>query len=363
MAGTVFITRKFPPSVGGMETLAADVWAALDSGSGATARLIAHGGSNRVLPIWLPVAALRTVVLVLSRKVDTVLTGDVVMYLVMAPILRLLRVRHATMAMGKDIVWANPGYQWVLRAGIGKAPLVLAISSATADAAIAAGASPDRVHVVRLGTQDPHVTADERRMARADLRERYGINDGDVILLTLGRLVRRKGVEWFIREVIPKVPGGLVYVVAGGGPDGPRIAAAVAALSDRACIRVLGPVSAGDREMLMRGADLFIQPNVPVAGDMEGFGLVAVEAAMRGPLVLASDLEGLRDAVDDGSTGILVAPEDSEAWVGQLRALVENQQLRNKLARSFSLAARERYSTQAMGRELGSLLGLEPTVG
>lgn len=360
MAGMVFITRKFPPSVGGMETLAADVWATLEAGSGAGARLLAHRGANRWLPIWLPIAALRTVVLVWRKKVDTVLTGDVVMFLLMGPLLRVLRVPHATMAMGKDIVWANRGYQRVVRAGLRKAPLILAISSATAEAAIASGASPERVRVVRLGAHDPQVTADERRAARADLQERYAINDGAVILLTLGRLVRRKGVEWFIREVIPNIPdlsSCVVYLVAGGGADGPRIAAAVAELPDRTRVKVLGPVSADDREILMRGADIFIQPNVAVPGDMEGFGLVAVEAAMRGPLVLASDLEGLRDAVDDGSTGILVAPGDSEAWVAQVRALVEDGPLRNDLARTFSLAARARYSTHAMGRELARLLG------
>src|SRR6218665_1792882 len=50
MHRVLFVTRKFPPSVGGMETLAADVWRALD---GADARLVAHGGSNRALPLFL----------------------------------------------------------------------------------------------------------------------------------------------------------------------------------------------------------------------------------------------------------------------------------------------------------------------
>jgi glycosyltransferase involved in cell wall biosynthesis len=297
--------------------------------------------------------------MVRRKRVDVVLTGDVVVYLLMYRLLRMMRVRHATMAHGKDIVWDAPGYRRVVQAAITKAPLVLANSSATADVAISAGASPERVHVVRLGVYDPQVTVDDRRAARADLQERYGINDSAVILLTLGRLVRRKGVEWFIREVIPSVPSGVVYLVAGGGEDGPRIAAAAAALADKTCVRILGPVSAGDRELLMRGADIVIQPNLAVAGDMEGFGLVAAEAAIRGPLVLASDLEGLKDAVDDGSTGILLPTGDAGAWVAQIQALVEDETMRNSMADRFSRAAQRRYSMQAMGSELRLLLGLD----
>lgn len=111
VAGTVFITRKYPPSVGGMETLAAGIWAALEADSDPGAALIAHGGANRRLPLWLPTAAWRLLVLVWRRRVDTVLTGGVVLYLLMAPLLRTLRVRRATMAMGKDLVWANRAYQ------------------------------------------------------------------------------------------------------------------------------------------------------------------------------------------------------------------------------------------------------------
>jgi glycosyltransferase involved in cell wall biosynthesis len=342
-----------------METLAADVWATLGADPDAGARLIAHGGTNRWLPLWFPGAVLRTIWLVLRGKVDIVLTGDVATYLLLAPLLRALRVRHATMAMGKDIVWSSPSYQRAVRAGIGKAPLVLAISSATAEVAISHGAVRERVRVVRLGVQDPHVSEADRREARAGLRERFSIHSSDVTLLTLGRLVKRKGVEWFIREVLPKVPDGVVYLVAGGGEDGARIDAAVAALPDPSRVRVLGAVSSEDRELLMRGADLFIQPNVPVAGDMEGFGLVAVEAALRGALVVAADLEGLRDAVDDGSTGYLVPPEDSEAWAAQIQTLLDDGPLRDQTARAFSDAARVRYSTVTMGRELRRLLALE----
>lgn len=358
MAGTVFITRKFPPSVGGMETLASDVWATLSAGAATPTHLIAHGGANRLLPLWLPGATIRLVALVLRRKVDLVLTGDVVLHLLLAPLLRLLGVRHATMAMGKDVVWSPAWYQRVIARVLPRAPHVLAISSATAAAAVAAGAPPERVDVVRLGVEDPGLDAEASLAAAAELRSATGIGDDELVVLTLGRLVRRKGVVWFLRSVVPHLPSNVVYLVAGDGVDAPRARAAVDELGLGDRVRLLGAVPDAERERLMRGADVFVQPNIPVDGDMEGFGLVAVEAAMRGSLVVAASLEGLRDAVVDGETGLLLPPGDPAAWTERLSALAADRAAARELAARFQIQCRRRYARENMGRELCQVLGI-----
>ncbi|WP_448061607.1 glycosyltransferase family 4 protein [Cellulomonas hominis] len=359
MATTVFVTRKFPPSVGGMETLASDVWQALESTADVPVRLIALGRSQRLLPLWLPTVVARIVALVLARRVDRVVVGDVLLYLLIAPVLRVLRVPHTTMAMGKDVVWTQPVYQRVVARWLPRAPQVLAISAATAVAVVAAGVPPERVQVVRLGVAVPGVAgqADGADQAAA-LRRRLGVADGTVVLLTLGRLVRRKGVEWFVRTVLPELPASVVYVVAGHGPDAERVAAAVRATGQERRVHLLGAVSEVDREALMSGADVFVQPNIPVPGDMEGFGLVAVEAAMRGALVVAADLEGLRDAVLPGETGLLVRAQDQAAWAQTLTALADEPAARAAQAREYSARCREQYSRARMGRDLCEALGL-----
>lgn len=357
MPGVLFVTRKFPPSVGGMETLAADVWATLRAGS-ARPRVIAHGGSLLGLPWFMLRAVVGTVALVVGRRCDVVLTGDVVMYLLLGPVLRILRVRHATMAMGKDVVWERYLYQQAVRTCLHRAPLVLAISSATADAVRAAGVVPERVRVVRLGI-DPPGDGMDRRDARASVISRYGLPDDAVLLLTLGRLVRRKGVAWFIAEVLPHMPGRAHYLVAGSGPDWSRIDEAVRTTGMAGRVTLLGRVGKDDRELLMHGADVFVQPNTPVPGDMEGFGLVAVEAAMRGSCVVAADLEGLRDAVADGETGILVAPEDALAWIATLTHLVDDPAEARRAGQRFSAACRRAYDRDVMGHELARLLGID----
>ncbi len=363
VTGALFVTRTFPPSVGGMQTLAADVWATLRSGSADPTYLVAHGGTVRGLPLFVLRAAVSTFRLVVTRRVEMVITGDVVMYLVLSPLLRLLRVPHATMAMGKDVVWAQPAYRRLVSWRLPKAPLVLSISEATARAVVAVGVPESQVRVVRLGVEVPDVSDADRAVRRRELMRALGVDGDPVILLALGRLVRRKGVAWFVREVLPRLEGDLLYVVAGAGEEESRIRAAVVESGQSARVRLLGRVSDDERERLMRAGDIFVQSNVVVPGDMEGFGLVAVEAAMRGALVVAADLEGLRDAVVSGETGLLIPPHDATAWERTLSARIADCDGTRAVARAYALECRRRYSRERMGRELCDVLGLARTSG
>lgn len=355
-APVLFVTRKFPPAVGGMETLAHDVWIMLDSQPGLHPRLVAHGGGTRGLPRFLLTAMREVWRDGRVRPHGVVLIGDVLLFMLLRPVAALAGVRPATMAMGKDVVWEFPLYRRLVGRLLPSARLVLAISSATGRAVVRSGVSPDRMRVVTLGVEVPLDT--RTAGVRAALLERLGAEPDDVILLTLGRLVRRKGVAWFIREVIPTLPPTTRYVVAGDGDDAEAVRAARAALADPRRVHLLGRVTDSDRELVMGGCDLFVQPNIVVAGDMEGFGLVAVEAAMRGALVVASDLEGLQDAVVPGVTGLLVPPEDGPAWTAVLTPLVRDPRAAAAQAELFTAACRQRFSRERMGAELVELLGV-----
>ena len=349
------MTRKFPPSVGGMQTLAAGVWRAVRSTS-PDAVLLAHGGSNRGLATFLPVAVARTAVLLARRRVGYVLCGDAAMYAVLAPVLRVCRVRHAAMVMGLDLTYGNPVYRAVVHPLLRRAPCVIAISEATAETARAFGIPADRVAVIRLGVESPDVAGPDRETARRRIGARIGVAEDAVVLLTLGRLVRRKGARWFVEGVLPRLPAEVVYVLAGDGEEFEpvRQAAERAGVTDR--VRLLGHVDDADREMLMRGADLFVQPNIRVPGDMEGFGLVTVEAAMRGTPVVAAALEGILDAVVDGETGVLLPPEDADAWVARLGQIVADPEALAAAGARAAVESRSRYSESRMQAAFVALL-------
>jgi phosphatidyl-myo-inositol dimannoside synthase len=351
----LFITRKFPPSVGGMQTLAAGVWDALERGAPG-ARLIAHGGTNRGLAAWLVHALPRAIWALARGRVDSVLTGDALMYALCRPFLAASGVANATMVMGLDVTYSNRIYQVLVGPALRRAPRVIAISHATAEAAIARGVSPDRVSVVRLGIHAPEVGPERRQQAAESLRHRFAIGTDDVVMLTLGRLVRRKGVHWFVRKVFPRLPSNVTYLVAGDGPDAGEVRRSVIDLRLEERVHMLGAVDDSDRERLLRGADLFVQPNIPVPGDMEGFGLVILEAAMRDTAIVASGIEGIRDAVIDGQTGILLPSEREDAWVERLTELVAAPADLRRLGAKFGHASRQLYGAEQMSRQMIRLL-------
>lgn len=356
MSGILFVTRKFPPAVGGMETLAAETWRALEEER--DTRLLAHRGTNRTLWRWLPGAALTTRRTVRRGDVDCLLLGDTLTASLLVPVLgRDPRPRIVSMAMGLDLTFNGWGYQLLARRGLRACDRVLAISESTASLAVGLGVAPEKVEVVRLGVHAPEVSLYERVAARQALDQlTRGRTIGVPLLGTLGRLVARKGHEWFLRSVLPNLEEAH-YVVAGSGPEFTSIhhAAAAAGVTDR--VHLLGAVDDDEREIVLRGVDVFVQPNIQVEGDVEGFGLVAIEAAMRGTPVVAARLEGLADAVEHERTGLLVAPADADAWLLALRELLTADEALRDLGHDWSIEARSRYNPEQFGASIRGAVG------
>ena len=351
----LFVTRKFPPQTGGMETLAKDTYDALLAG-GSRVTLLRNVRSDWHSWWWLPLTLVRMSRVVRSDRPDVVLLGDALMNAVATWLLRRHRLPHATMVMGLDVTFDSSVYRKVVVRHLRAAPLIIAISNATATAVRAAGVAEDRLVVLRLSVAPPQ-DMEAREAARARLRERLGVGEDTAVLLTLGRLVRRKGVAWFVAQVLPHAERDVVHLVAGAGPAEERIrrVARSRGLQDR--VRLLGRVSREDRELLLRGADLFVQPNIHVYGDMEGFGLVNVEAAVRDLPVLAADIEGIPDAVVDGETGWLVTSQDAPRWRLRLEDLLSDLDGLRSHGERFGATARDLYSPDRFSGELLRLLG------
>jgi phosphatidylinositol alpha-1,6-mannosyltransferase len=353
----LFVTRRFPPSVGGMQTLAADIDQALRGV--AEVELVALRASSPLHLAWfLPLAALRTAFSLARGGVSQVVCGDAIAWATVAPVVKAMGVKSSVMVMGLDLSFPNPLYQRWIRSTLVRADRVVAISTATATTAIEHGLDGNQVVVVNPGVRVPTVGPADRADARAELVRRLRLDSERLIVITLGRLVRRKGVDWFVENVMPQVTRDATYLVAGEGPLSEEIEAAVARSGTAAGIRLLGRVDAEFRELLLRGADISVMPNVRVAGDMEGFGLVAVESACRGALVLAAALEGITDAVVDGETGILVEPGHPEPFVETIRALAADRDRLAALAVEYQQKALERFSVDRMARELRAAIGL-----
>lgn len=227
---------------------------------------------------------------------------------------------------GLDLVAPDRLYQRLFIPALRRCQTVIANSTHTRRLAQDHGVPEARIALLHPGVSLPKAGSPEtRRRARLAL----GISETTPVLLSVGRLTRRKGVLEFIERVLPSViarfPETLCLII-GGDPEGAvrghamgeSIGAAVdrMGLADR--VRLLGTVDEDRLETAYRAADLHVFPCQERREDVEGFGMVAVEAAAYGLPTLAFAVGGVADAVAHETSGWLVASGDYSGFTGVL---------------------------------------------
>lgn len=328
----LFVSHSLPraddalSNVGGMQRVASDLHDSLVAHPAITTHTLVLRSAWRDRHVVVPLFVTRSLAIiprvVKQEGIDAVLFSSMVTAVVAAPLRRFFDrngVVAAAIAYGLDITTRAWPYPWIVPRTFRALDTVFPISTATADACYARGLERQRAHVVPLGIRSNRFpSAIGRESARSALLGMRGPRevsaDPKLILVSVGRLVPRKGVAWFVENVMPLLPEDIHYFVAGEGPERARIERAAAESVVDSRVTLLGAVSDSDLETVYRGADLFVMPNVPVPGDMEGFGLVLLEAGMCGLPVVAARLEGIEDVVRQGENGTLVTSGNAEEF-------------------------------------------------
>ncbi len=302
--GILFVTRKWAPATGGMETYCLRLTEALAAHEPVEV-LALPGRANGMPPGGLALIGFAFAALLrclARRSAPRVLhLGDMAIWPLAVPALIWRDTVVAISAHGTDVSYPRRGglkgrlYGAYLRLGarVLRRARVVANSHATDDVAAETG--------WRSGAVVPLATDFAGAMPT-------GFHDGTILFA--GRLVERKGCGWFIREVLPLLPDDLRLRVAGTDWE-TRESAALR----HPRVEFLGPLSSERLARAYASALCVVVPNIVVPnGEFEGFGLVAVEAAAAGGVVLAADHGGLRDAVVDGTTGFLLPCGDAQMW-------------------------------------------------
>lgn len=336
----LFITRVHPPVVGGMENQSYHLVRSVKEIGDATSIINTRG--KFFLPFFIPLAFFRA--LWSGNKYDVIHLSDAVL----APLGRIVKLFHPNLAIvctvhGLDITYGkkNPFYRMINVASLNKLDRVIAVSRGTEEIARHFNVSPRLLTVIPNGVECDETFLPEARNNRQAFLTSLIRNKGTLAMqkiwnatpcpltiLTLGRLCRRKGVYWFLEHVLPLLESNIFYIVAGGGPEEKRLKKLIKKnhLSKR--VLLLGKVSNHDKQLLMNSCDMFIQPNIPVTGDAEGFGLTVIEAASCQMPVIASNLEGIRDAICDGKNGFLIKSEDAAAFGKKINDLARDKAFR-----------------------------------
>lgn len=173
------------------------------------------------------------------------------------------------------------------------------------------------------------MTKDE---AREKVQQEFGLDLKDkFVILSVGRLSsRRKGFHWFIANVVPLLDDHSMYLVVGSGeqaetPGGKteleKIEETIESNNLENKVKLLGKLPHDMKKITLRAADVHIMPNIPVEGDLEGFGMVCPEAAALGLPSVTSRMEGMLDAVVENETGYYAEPENPRSFIEQFKRI------------------------------------------
>jgi phosphatidylinositol alpha-1,6-mannosyltransferase len=255
----------------------------------------------------------RAAELIRDHRIRAVWYGAAAPLSLLTPALRTDGVtRTVASTHGHEVGWSMiPGARRLLRR-IGRTNDVITFVSRYARRRISAALGP----TAALEYLPPGVRVDTFRpdpVARQAVRAAYGL--GDVpLLLSVGRLVARKGQDNLIRAVpaiASRVPDAVVLIV-GDGPDGPRLRALVSALGVDRRVHFAGSVPWVDLPAHYAAADVFAMPcRTRGSGlDVEGLGIVFLEASASGLPVVAGRSGGAPETVQPGRTGVVVDGRD-----------------------------------------------------
>lgn len=214
------------------------------------------------------------------------------------------------------------------------------VSNFTASLLHKDGVPETHTHVIGNGT-DPEVF---RPKNASSLAEELNIGDKKVIL-SICRLVPRKGLDLVIKAMhkIISMKEDVVYLIGGTGPDEERLKALVTQLELSEYVRFLGRIADDKMPYYYSLGDVFVMPAGNNPPDVEGFGIVFLEANACETAVIGTRTGGIPDAVIHGETGYLIEDKNVEELVNSLMELLNNEKLAKRMGRS----GRERILKEA----------------
>ena len=223
--------------------------------------------------------------------------------------------------------------------------LFLPISNRWKEKLIKLGCPPERTFVHRMGI-------DVRKFAFAQDKNR---KKGRISILTVARLVEKKGVEYGIQslaKLIRSFPN-VEYNIAGDGPLKKNLNDLITNLEISSNVKLLGWKTQDEISCLMDQADILLAPSVTGKdGDQEGIPVVLMEAMARGLPVISTFHSGIPELIINGETGLLVHERDIEALSKKLEYLIVQPELKEQMRRKGRKYVEDNYDINKLNVSL-----------
>lgn len=351
----LMITFSYPPSLGGMQNYAFEIAKGLyESGVNIKVltphfeddkefdekqafEIIRKGSFERFLTVFLP-SFFSSLQLIPKMKIEKLLAETWLSGLICYLLAKIYVIDYYVGTHGSELFdgMSHPLKKFLMLKTFKNARKVFAVSNYTKQILTKNGIPEEKVAVIFNGV-DPGKFNHEIDCLR--VLEKHKAKNKKIIL-TVGRLVERKGHDLVIKAlplVLEKIPES-VYVIVGDGPEKNRLEKLVKELNLKGKVIFAGSVPVNDRQNTLlayyHACDVFVMPNRIVRGDVEGFGIVFLEAGACGKPVIGGRSSGVPDAIIDGETGLLVNPESEEEIAMALIRLLLDKKLAGRLGRN-----------------------------
>ncbi|MFD4969432.1 glycosyltransferase family 4 protein [Streptomyces sp. NPDC058424] len=380
MRKTLIVTNDFPPRPGGIQAFLhnmalrldperlvvyASTWKRGREGAEATAAFdaeqpftVVRDRTTMLLPT--PGATRRAVGLLREHGCTAVWFGAAAPLGLMAPALRRAGAeRLVATTHGHEAGWAQlPAARALLRR-VGESTDTITYLGEYTRSRIAAALTPEAVG--RMVQLPPGV--DEKTFHPGsggdEVRARLGLTDRPVVVC-VSRLVRRKGQDTLIRAM-PRILAAepdTVLLIVGGGPYEKELRALAARTGVSGSVRFTGAVPWAELPAHYGAGDVFAMPCRTRRGglDVEGLGIVYLEASATGLPVVAGDSGGAPDAVLDGETGWVVRGGSPEEAADRVVTLLGDAELRRRMGERGRSWVEERWRWDLLAQRLQELL-------
>lgn len=230
------------------------------------------------------------------------------------------------------------------------ADAVIANSEFSRKSLLRIGVEKRRIHKITPGVDASRFRP---RAPKKELLERYCLQ-GKTVLLTVARLVPRKGhrlVLYALAQIAAEFPQ-VQYVVVGTGPEEHALRQLAQEVGLGKRVTFVGSVEQEILPDIYNLCDIMVMPNREEHGDIEGFGMVFLEANAAGKPVIGGRSGGAIEAIEEGRSGFLVNPHDANELAGCLKRLLLDHGLREELGSAGLQRVRTEFDWKLRAEQL-----------
>ncbi|MDF1582301.1 MAG: glycosyltransferase family 4 protein [Methyloprofundus sp.] len=286
-----------------------------------------------------------------THKIDAIHAGRVLPEGLVALLVgRLFAKQVVIYAHGEEITtWRQPGKFKAMCFAYRHADKIIANSEFTKNELLKLNIDSNKIILISPGVD---IDRFKPGLPFTDLQQQINLENGQQLILSVGRLSRRKGFDQVIKALPALIKAGIdvQYAIIGIGEDKEYLhnLADKNGVSDR--VHLLGHVEMNDLPRWYNACNIFVMPNREINGDTEGFGMVFIEAGACSKSVISGIAGGTGAAVLHDKTGLRVEGDSLESVAEALNTLLQDIDYQNTLGNNAFLRVKEHFSWDAVAR-------------